>query len=274
MALKGNLLYNGDFETGTTEGWVNGAYGLVGQLNFSASAEAKLIGNYGGLLETTEDYKSSYIAYDKVCSFEEYEGYLFIMYGKIVSGLGIQGQLYGLDDKGNLKQIYGIGYNTEAGEWRKFTAILRGYDDATHFSVGALLWGGSGGCKFYIDEAKLIPLKSVKSYNLSEYWSFSNVTSTFSKYTTLGGMGEFKLKSIIQIDGVSGSSPTLDIRLIVAQLEDIGVTMEYNHSQFTNIGVERIEHTVENVGYVNVRYEVGGTDPSFSFRHVIILKPQ
>jgi len=274
MVLKGNLLFNGDFETGDTEGWNSNPFGLSDEHDFFVSSSARYRGDYGGTLLAGVDYANLYLLYDKIFSFEEYEGYLYMCFVNNVNATANALVLYGLDDKGNLNDLHYITYNQETNAWRLYTCIIRGLSKYTHFKVG--FWGYSinAGGKFYIDEAKLIPLKSIKSYNLSEYWSFSNVTSTFNKYTTLGGVGEFKLKSIIQVDSVSGSSPTLDIRLIVAQLEDIGVTREYNHSQFTNTGSERIEHIVENVGYINVRYEVGGTDPSFSFRHVIILKPQ
>ena len=109
MGMKGNLLLNGDFERGDTEGWVTGAFGKVFDFDFSASSEAKYRGNYGGLLYAPVDFADGYLAYNKTCSFEEYEAYLMIMYVNMVSGIYTNGVLYGLDDKGNLIKDFIIG---------------------------------------------------------------------------------------------------------------------------------------------------------------------
>ena len=79
MVLKGNLLYNGDFERGSIDGWELAPYGLTSECQFTVSQDAKLRGNYGGYIKTTQTYGDAYIAYDKICSFEEYEGFLFIL---------------------------------------------------------------------------------------------------------------------------------------------------------------------------------------------------
>ena len=118
MGKKGNLLYNGDFETGTTEGWVGGAFGKLFEFDFYASDEAKYRGSYGGLMVAQCDFADGYLAYNKTCSFEEYEAYLFIMYANSVSGYYMTGRLYGLDDKGNLIEDFMLGYNTENNKWR------------------------------------------------------------------------------------------------------------------------------------------------------------
>ena len=77
MALKGNLLYNGDFETGDTQGWNSNPFGLSDEHDFFASCPAAYRGNYGGTLFAGEDYAYLYLMYEKMFSFEEYEAYLY-----------------------------------------------------------------------------------------------------------------------------------------------------------------------------------------------------
>ena len=273
MALKGNLLYNGDFETGTTEGWICGAFGRTCECDFSASSEAKYKGNYGGLLVSQVDFADAYIAYNKICSFEEYEAYLYILYLKMVSGYYSCGELWGLDDKGNLIDNFEMGFNLEEGNWRKYICLLRGYKDITHFKVGLWYWGSSVGDKCYIDEAKLIPLRSVKGHEIKEYRFFDNVTSNKEWYSVIACIGRTKLRSVLQVSNVSGTSPTLDTEIQCYLFEGANKPLTLQHSQFTNDGIEQATIDLPEVAFIKIIYTVGGTDPSFDIYHHIILEP-
>ena len=273
MALKGNLLYNGDFETGTTEGWVTGAFGKVFEFDFSVSAEAKYRGNYGGLLYAPVDLADGFLAYNKTCSFEEYEAYLAIMYVKIVSGYFVLGKLYGLDDKGNLIDDLLIGYNAEEGVWRKYQAILRGFGDMTHFQIGLYAWTFDTGDKIYIDEAKLIPLKSIKGHVIAETLSFSNITEDKEYYLTLACIGRCKIESIIKVYNVSGTNPTLKPYVYTGLLPDGATTLAIEHTTFTTEGRERKSFELPEVSFVKLYYDVGGDSPSFDLKHYIRIYP-
>jgi len=273
MALKGNLLYNGDFETGTTEEWETGAYGKPFDYTFSASPVAKYRGEYGGLLEAPVGLGEGYLSYDKVCSFEEYEGYLFIMYVKMVSGYVSMGALYGLDDKTNLIEPFFFGYNVEENVWRRYVALLRGFRDITHFKVGmyASYFGEQG--KVYLDEVKLIPLQSVKSHTISDYRSFTNVTTSKTWYPTIACIGRCKLRSVVRVENVSGSSPTLDIQISVVLFDSLLSAYTFNHTQFTDEGKEEIAVDLPEVCYLIIDYNVGGSNPSFDIQHHLRIEP-
>jgi len=273
MALKGNLLYNGDFETGTTEGWVTAPYGLSFNANFSASSEAKYRGNYGGLLEATAGTAQSYLAYDKMCSFEEYEGYLFIAYLKMVAGILSSGQLYGLDDKGNLIDNFYLCRNQELGEWRRLVVLLRGYRDITHFKVGLMYWSYDAGDKFYFDEVKLIPLKSIKGHEIKEYRFFDNVTANKEWDAVIACVGKCKLRSLLQVRSVSGTSPTLDTTIKITGFEGASEPYTLTHSQFTAEGDEEKTIDLMEASIIKISYTIGGTDPSFDIYHHLTLEP-
>jgi len=273
MALKGNLLYNGDFETGTTEGWVTGAFGKVFEFDFSADAEAKYRGNYGGLLYAPVDWADGYLAYNKTCSFEEYEAYLMIMYVKIVSGFYTAGKLYGLDDKGNLIEDFYLGYNAETGIWRRYIALLRGFRDITHFQIGLYAWCGSTGDKIYIDEAKLIPLRSIKGHEIAEYRYFNDVTANKTWYSVIGCVGRCKLRSIVRTSDVKGTSPTLDVELSLSLLDNTSTYYTLQHTQFTSAGFEEKTIDLPEVSIITVKYTLGGTDPSFDIYHHLRIEP-
>ena len=273
MVLKGNLLYNGDFETGTTEGWELAPYGLTSECDFSASASAKLRGNYGGYLKTTQVYGDAYIAYNKVCSFEEYEGFLFILPVKMISGLVVTGLLYGLDDKGNFIDDYILGYITETGNWRNIIALLRGFREITHFKVGLWFWGYDAGEECYFDEVKLLPLRSIKSHELRDHRLFDNLSANKTWYSGLACIGKCKVRSVLQVYNVSGTSPTLDTRLTMIMFEGTSNAYTIQHTQFTADGFEEKTIDIPELSLIKVEYTVGGTDPSFDVYHHLFVEP-
>ncbi|RLE43165.1 hypothetical protein DRJ16_04075 [Candidatus Woesearchaeota archaeon] len=273
MVLKGNLLYNGDFEAGTTEGWLNGIFGLPHDLDFTVSEDAKYRGDYGGKVYAGSSIGSSCIGYDKLCSFEEYEGYLYTVYCKIESGLLIYPKLYGADDNGNYIRSFDLGYLNSISGWQLFQAILRGVGEITHFKVGIYAYTNTLGDTYYFDEAKLIPLRSLKSHHISYKKTSLGVTSDMSWYCYLACLGSCKLRSIVRTTNVSGTSPTLDVTVRAVILEDDVCQYTLTHSQFTGDDFEEVTLDVANIGYIYVEYALGGSSPSFDIRHIIRLEP-
>jgi len=273
MVLKGNLLYNGDFETGTTEGWVCGPYEQLCQCDFSASTGAKLRGNYGGYLKAQVDLAAAYIAYNKICSFEEYEGYLFILPVKMISGISTAGVLWGLDDKGNVIKTLYLGENTEAGIWRDTIVLLRGYRNITHFQVGFYFVGEYAGDECYFDEVKLLPLKSIKGHEIKDYRIFNNVSSNKTWYSVIACIGKCIFRSHIAVRNVAGTSPTLDTTIEIGLLEGVKRSYTLTHSQFTTEGEEEKKIDLPDVSVIKITYTVGGSSPSFDIYHSLTLEP-
>jgi len=273
MVLKGNLLFNGDFETGDLTGWELEPFGKTQQFTATVTSEAKLRGNYGLKLSSDVDLAMGYIAYDKVCSFEEYEGYLFIFPFKMVEGWYNVAMLYGMDDKGNLIDNYWVCYNNTKGYWRTFKAILRGFSDITHFKVGGYFNGGYNTDIFYIDEVKLMPLRSLKGHYLTDYKYIDNLTTYKAWYPTISCVGRCKLESMVRVTNVSGTSPTLDIGIFYGLFDNTGTTMELWHETITSATKSKLSAVIPEACYLVVEYYVGGTDPSFDVYHHLRLIP-
>jgi len=273
MARKGNLLYNGDFETGTTEGWELGAFGKICKHSLTPSPEAALRGFYGGLLKAAYNLAECYLAYDKTCSFEEYEAYLFILPFKAVNVMCNYGYLYGLDDKGNLIKEFWLGYNKDEGIWRKFVALLRGFSDITHFKVGMYVYQASFGDKLYFDEVKLYPLKSIKSVELAETRRFDELKGNYTWYSGLACIGQCRLRSIVKVEYVSGDSPSLDITVRTGMFDVTGTCYEVSHNTFTAEGFDEVKVDLPELSWMSIEYKVSGTNPSFTFTHALRVEP-
>ena len=273
MALKGNLLYNGDFETGTTEGWEHGAYGLSAQCNFGVSTVDKYRGSYSGEFQAFENFAESYVAYNKVCSFEEYEAFLYIIYAKKSYGLYAQPILYGLDDKGNLINTIALSWLTENNVWKRNLVLIRQLGDITHFKVGFHYKAVNSGDYCYIDEAKLLGYKSIKSLILNDYVYKENVTSNTYYNFSLGCFGRCKIVSIIKVEDVSGTDPTLDVKLSACLLDDSMICMYSSHGTITSAGTYVLETEFPEISWLHADYNVGGSSPSFTFKHVVRIYP-
>jgi len=274
MGKKGNLLYNGDFETGTTEGWENNMYGMGGDLELSVTQEQKYYGDYAGKLVATKDYAYSYIGYDAVCSFEENEAFLFILPVKLQNNFHASGMLYGLDDKLNLLKYFALGWVMPSTCWRTVKGILRGFGEVTHFKVGCYVLLENEGDVAYIDEAKLIPLRSVRGHELAEFRKFNNISSSFTWYSVLFCIGNCKVRSIVNVRSVEGTNPALNIKLTIGLLDDVNTYYMLEHTEFNDVGIEEKTIDVAEVGYIKIDYLVEGTSPLFNVNHHIRIEPK
>lgn len=274
MALKGNLLYNGDFETGTKEGWITGPYETAfDYLTFAVSEEAKKRGNYGGLLVAISDNAQGYLAYDKTFSFEEYEAYLYLLPVKMINAGMYYGVLYGLDDKENLIKRFDMAWRFEENVWRTLQFLLRGIGDITHFRIGLFYYSFHIAGKLYFDEVKLFPLRSIKSHILREDRNFTNLTSDTQWDSVLSCFGRCQLRSVVETRNVSGTSPTLDVVIETYPFFSTSMCLTYHHTQFTGEDTEEIVIDLPEASLIRVKYILGGTSPSFDINHLLRLIP-
>jgi len=274
MAKKGNLLSNGDFERGTTEGWQIGEFGLAGDFRLGLETTNVYRGSYSGKLIAEKDNAEAYVSYDKFCSFEDYEAYLLIGYIKMITTDKSQLILYGLDDNGEYIGKYCIGYTSECAIWKRFAGILRGFGEVTNFKVGLYIFASYEGGWAYIDDFKLLPLKSIRSHRLVEEWEITDLIGTELRVLPIGVIGECRLESMLKVTSVSGSSPTLDVKFDVFYPPSYQIIERIQHSQFTDTGYERISVDLPDGSYIWIVYEVGGSNPSFDLRHQIRLIPR
>jgi len=275
MALKGNLLLNGDFERGSTEGWqLWGDENLSSPSLFtlSASSEAKYRGSYGGKLYTEFAGAEGYLVYDKTCSFEECEAYLGIMYAKMVEGFYHGPLVCCYDDKGNLMKTYILAISGEKDKWTKHVVLLRGISDITHFKIGHyFIVGAELPSTFYIDEVKLIPLKSIKGIVLYYFKHIENLTSNMLDYLPYSFFGRARVESMLHVDNVSGTDPRLDVTLTFSYLDYGGTRRYFPHATMTSVGLDRREEYFSQARDIRISYNVSGTDVSFDIYHHVTI---
>jgi len=272
MALKGNLLYNGDFEVGDTSGWVVNPFGKSGVFSLTTTTDKVKAGSYAGKFSPS-GAGSGYLAYNKSFAFEEYEGYLFIGWLYMSGDYYHAGYLWGLDDKGNLLDEFFLGINLDSGVWKKFVGILKAYGELTHFQIGVHAYAFADTDIHYIDEFKIIPIESLRSVVIHDKWKNATITAGVDKWYDLICMGQARVYSILHVTDVSGTDPTLNVTIKPSVLEDINLCNQFSHTQFTGTGAEEKYLDVSSVNGIKVEYRVGGTDPSFTINHYLKVVP-
>jgi len=273
MVRKGNLLYNGDFEMGSLEGWEHGPYGLPHECDFAITVAQKYKGNYAGQIYSTQSFKQSFIAYNKVCSFEEYEAFLFIIYTYKFYGHFAQPVLYGLDDKGNLVNYYPLAWLTEDEKWVRQMVLLRQFGDITNFKVGYRFRTINPGDYCVIDEAKLFGYKSIKSLILEANMSQTNLDADLVYSFPIAVIGRCKLISYLNVTEINGTSPTMDVEFRISLVDDPEVIYKFSYDTITETGMYVLEKELSEVGQFNVVYDVEGSGRQFTFKHYIRLIP-
>jgi len=274
MVLRGNFLYNGDFETGDLTNWELGRFGLVSDIPASITTEDKYKGNYAVKFLSSTSYVGSHLISTQDISFEEYEAFLFKCMIKNVDLGWMYPTVYFEDDNGELLSYAYFGYIIGGGGWEECAVLLRRHGLADKFAVGIFAYSTDAGQYGYADWIKVMPIKSLKSCKINTVKSYTSKTSSFNDVLHIGCVGEFKLYSKLAVEGVSGSSPTLDVQVSGIDIDTSTEFTLIEHTQATDTMYEIKSVESVDIRYMLLRYTIGGTDPSFNFKHIISLMPK
>jgi len=269
MVRKGNLLYNGTFETGDTTDWVTKPHSLGNNFTIEASTEKVYKGSYSGKVTITDNGGNCFLEYDKALDFEDYEAYLMLARIYLVDFSYGWGAIYVLDDNENYSTYNLIGKTNELNKWKTLEAIIIGQGDCCKFKPGAIFYGVASNNYGYIDELKVMPLKSRKANTLFDSWEYTALNSDATKYLLMAVTAPAKIFSKVRVSKVSGTNPTLDISVKSHYFEDHLSYESVSHTQFTATGQEL--KTLETPGFcwIEIGYTLGGTDPSFDLVHTM-----
>lgn len=273
MVRKGNLLYNGSFETGDTEGWtVAPKNSLTNEATIEIDNSNQKSGNYCGKL-ITGGYTYYGKGYDKLFDFEEYAAYYFEMWVKNGNATGIYPFIEIYDDKLNLIGFYFI------GSWDDNTyGLIRGL--ISNFGLGR--WGRLFLCAFgagantyaYFDNVLLMPVNKLTEWSFSLFKPEEDITADKYWYPNILIPRPATIRSRVKIGTVSGTSPTLDITLRLTNPEMYRDIEEKSYSQITASGTYYLTWETVSWGIISVEYDVGGTNPKFPTEHVLQISLQ
>jgi len=271
MVRKGNLLWNGDFETGDKVDWVLNPFNLgTGLSDFVVVTDPA--GGYAGNLWVAGGNNEGYIMYDKECDFEECEAFIYLMRIKKFSGRFIEGVLYGLDDNGNYIDFIPFAEVRENNVWKTIKCVLRQYNNFSHFAVGirGLTLTDDTVCNFR--GAKLIPVKHANSVYIGEYIRKDDLSSDFDYYGECACLGRCKFYSIITVPQLSGTDVELTIRISLYTQDWVENLVILEHPTLTEPSCDILSIEMPEVAKYRIQY-ISGTSPVADIRHDIRIVP-
>lgn len=272
MVRKGNLLRNGDFEFGDKTDWILRPFNLGDEACVFDLVTGSPYGNMG-VLEVPEGNKECYIMYDKECDFEECEAYFYSLTVWKDSGRFLEGVLYGLDDNGNYLDFIPFGQITEEGVWKSLRCILRHYNEFSHFKIGLRGLSYDDLAQYEFRDAKLLPLKSVKSIYIGEYIRKDDLSSDFDYYGTCACLGRCKFYSLITVPQLSGTNVTLTVRISLYTQDWLENVIIVEHSVFTEPSSDILSIEMPEVVKYRIQYIFEGDSPVADIRHDIRIIP-
>jgi len=274
MTRRGNLLRNGNFVLGTTEDWVIRPYDLGDEgASLTLSTPGFFGSNYKGDFYCPYKDKKYYLMYDKQVDFESSASYLYSLLVYLDMYGAMEGVLYGLEDNGYFIDKILFGHVSDRHEWIWLNCILRRLDNLSNFKVGLMTGLISDSGFVFVGCAKLIPLASAKDVFLKEYLTYDNVSSTFVYNGKNACLGRCKLYSVLSVSDVSGTDPQLETIITIYPYDCPYNSCILPHTPFTTGGSQTRSIELPQLVNYNVTYNISGTNPSFTIRHLIMITP-
>jgi len=262
-----NLIRNGGFELGNTDFW-----SVEGNATLEVVPTSDMSGNY--MLKVTAGSLSDvYVIHDD---------YLPVQAGSIVnvsglfksaSNLDISPYLYFYDsDYSYIGKSYQV-YKEMDGNVQSISSDIYVPNRTAYVRVAFKIWSPYSGDILYADSINANMLgQSQGLYRLEEVFNESGVTSsgsTSSDKRDMKACSEFYAD--MKVTSSSGSSPTLDVEV----WERSPTYKDFKVGTFTTatgITEERIKLSNCTGSQLFIKYTIGGTNPSFSFKVYIIGK--
>jgi len=266
MVRKGNLLYNGDFESGDVEGWtVAPKCSLYSEANIAIDNANQKSGSYCGKLTAGG---ASYQAkgYDLKLDFEEYVGYLFEIWGKKDTAYGLAPMVEFYDSQGNIRNCYMLNYTTDTG-------YILSHGIFTNWGMGAYaklflgIYALNAGEIAYFDNVSVIGLKNIKDWSFNLFKDLGTITSDTTWNTCLMIPRPAIIRDKVNVTNTGGTSPTLDIEIRMNAPYILSFIEGKSFSQITGDGLYFLTFETNSFGLIYVKHTLGGTDPTFDVSH-------
>jgi len=275
MALKGNLCWNGDFETGTFEGWSDQFKGLPSP-NLAVMDGEGIDGSYGLWITPSQTNEYEGFCYDMVFPFEERELYFVEVQAKNM-GASIRGQIEYLDA---YKRV--LGYDefgvALTGGWERMCALVARRFGASYFRVGFVFFA-SGDYVAKLDNLSVIGLTHSRDWVWSDYHSFSISGETYDDwYCNVAIFVKHSYSWIIDVRNITGSSPSvvLVLKQLIPRDRNVSSVFDYDiktSDTFTSTGQTAYAGSVSHHGYYKIRCQTSGSDTEVDVNTCLTLIP-
>ncbi len=168
---KGNLIRNGDFESGTLDGWEERFWGL-GYYLTEFEVESG-IGYSSGKCMACDILSTRYyyVGWDEIFDMEDVAGYI---YGFYVSPRMIEADvcptIYYYNEFNDHELAHSFYAHATSG-WKPFQGFIRKMNEYSKVSVGFKIVNGTGDNRVRLDSFYLIPVQNINEVSFFKSWS-------------------------------------------------------------------------------------------------------
>lgn len=268
MARKGNLIYNGDFETGTVEGWIHAPkWATYKKASIEVDSVNQRTGSYCG--KVIAGGLGVYgIGYDLLLDFEEYPAYYFVAYGKLGNMVQIYPFVEFYDEGKKVIYLLLLGFS-RVNEYVRFAGYITnlGLGRYARFYIGG--YGLNAGDACYWDDISVTPVRDIRGISIEHHVGSKRYTGNASDYLNLFFPRPMIIRDLMLVSNTSGTSPTLDVSIQVYSPRALRVIEEKAFPQVTADGTYYLTFETSSFGFLGLNYKVGGTKPRFDVEHYL-----
>ncbi|MHC1567526.1 MAG: hypothetical protein ACXQTD_07440 [Candidatus Syntropharchaeia archaeon] len=261
MTKKGNLIENGDFEAGNTDGWTEAPKSGYNTATIEVDSSNQKSGSYcGKVVAGGSGYYA--IGYEKLFDFEEYPGYYFQIWGNRHSAYGIYPYIETYGEKEEYIDYYQLGSYVGNG-YQLFRGVIPNLGYTRWWRLFLRVYAMSADTAGLFDDIAVIPISRIEDWSLELYKDLGTITSNKSWQPYVLIPRSAKIRAFAAVTGTSGTSPTLDITMKLAEPKGLRVIEEKAFSQITGDGDYFQSWETFGFGFLSVSFTVGGSNPSF-----------
>jgi len=268
MARKGNLIYNGDFETGTVEGWIYPPkWASYKKADIAVDSVNQRTGSYCG--KVIAGGVGVYgIGYDLLLDFEEYPAYYFVAYGKLGNMLQIYPFIEFYDEGKKVICPLLLGFSN-TNDYVRFAGYITNLGLGRFARIYISGYGLNAGDACYWDDISVVPVRDIRGISVEHHVGSKTYTADATDYLNLFFPRPMIIRDLMLVSNTSGTSPTLDMSIQLYSPRAQRVIEEKAFPQVTADGTYYLTFETSAFGFIGLHYKVGGTNPSFDVEHYL-----
>jgi len=273
MILSGNLIKNGDFESGSIEGWAQRPHGLGNNfITFEIDDNHGINGSKCLKLQTGYNVDCYYI-YDSYFDMEDYDALVYTQYMKCSYSDDIfKHVVYYYDDTQRLIKHLDIDAFTYTN-YKPQGGFIRVKYNSSIVRIGGMCEGSVAYATYYLDNVSLRQVNNQEKFSYIEDLYTVCSTSTHTDYIHFFVVGACDIS--VNIDVYSENfefDSGFNYYLNMVSLN--GRTYRLFYDQFVRQGdFKHIQIRTADIAYLYIRYEQFGTLCDYHIKNNVIIKP-
>ncbi len=270
---KGNLIRNGDFESGNLDNWEERFWGL-GYYTSGFGVESGVGYSSGKCMYcdilTNRDY---YIGWDEVFDMEDVAGYIYGFYASPrMIEVDLCPTIYYYNEFNDNELAHSFYAHATSG-WQPYQGFIRKMNEYSKISVGFMMDNASGNNRVRLDSFYLIPVYNISSVTFFRNWNRRAGEGNYYDYIWIFCVGLCKVSLTVH---VYPHSTGLDSSVYVwlYPLTKDGHSIVTDHLYFTTIeNAETMSWIGHDIAGVRLWTDINDSNSDYTVDYYLNIQP-